>query len=118
MRRYWVVYILATLFIPNLVFADGLVIDCARDGSCNDVSDLLIQAITIADFLLGIAGSIALVMFVVGGFQYITAFSGADQAKKAKQTLLYSVLGLIIAFSAYMIVGFIMNSLGISSYFR
>lgn len=119
MKQLLYSFLLAVLIFPVEVFADdGVLIDCAKDGSCNDVGDLLIQAIKIADFLLGIAGSIALVMFVVGGMQIITAFGGAEQAKKGKQTLTYAVLGLVISFSAYLLVGFIMNSLGISSYFR
>lgn len=118
MKLFFYSLLLTVLTFPNTVFADGVLIDCAADGSCNDVGDLLTQAIKIADFLLGIAGSIALVMFVVGGMQFITAFGGAEQAKKGKQTLTYAVLGLVISFSGYLLVGFIMSSLGISSYFR
>lgn len=116
---------LAIVLVPTYVFADGLVIDCALerpDGTgssdyCNDVNDLVRQAIVIAEFILGLAGSIALLMFVYGGFVYLTAFGKADQAKKGQQVLVAAVIGLVIAFSAYLIVDFVVAGLGIDSSF-
>lgn len=55
-------------------------------------------------FLLALAGSIALIMLVVGGFMYL--FAGVDEhrAETGKDIVKYSVIGLIIIMSSYVIV--------------
>jgi hypothetical protein len=111
------------VLLPQTVAANGLIIDCAlerpgeTDNYCNDVNDLVFQAIRIAQFLLGITGSIALLMFVYGGFVYLTAFGKSEQAKKGQQVIAAAVIGLVIAFSAFLIVDFLVAGLGISRYF-
>jgi hypothetical protein len=57
----------------------------------------------------GIAGSIALVVFVIGGFQYI--LSGGEQAKvkSATQMLRNGAIGIILIFGAYFLTNTIMN---------
>jgi hypothetical protein len=111
---------------PVDVFAQssGLIVDCALErpdenaaGYCNDVNDLVLQVILIGRFLLGLAGSLALVMFIYGGFVFLTAMGKAEQAKKGTQVLSAAVIGLIITLSAYLIVDFLIASLGVGSYF-
>lgn len=53
---------------------------------------------------LGITGALALIMFVIGGFQWMTAAGNADRVKKGRDTLMWAVLGLIIIFSSYAIL--------------
>lgn len=121
----WCTLTCLMVFSPQGVFAGGgLVEPCAleRPGEpgaayCNDVNYLVLQLIRIAEFLLGIAGSIALVMFVYGGFVYLTAFGKSEQAKKGQQVLIAAVIGLVIVFSAFLIVDFVVKGLGVSSYF-
>ena len=112
---------LLSIFFPLVVFASGndtgLLIPCAATGDCDNINDLVLQAIVIAEFLIGIAGSIALVMFVYGGLQYITSFGSAEKKKKGQGVLVGAVVGLIITFSAFLLIQFVMNALGVSSYF-
>lgn len=56
------------------------------------------------------AAVIAVIVIIVAGFMYVT--SGGDAAKvvKAKNTILYAVIGLVIIILAFAITGFITGS--------
>ncbi|MEY4744114.1 MAG: hypothetical protein RL272_59 [Candidatus Parcubacteria bacterium] len=68
--------------------------------------------------ILGLLGSISLAMFVYGGMTWMLAQGNEEKIKKAKNTIVYAVFGLIIAFSAYEILRFFMNSLLRPAIFR
>ena len=57
--------------------------------------------------MVGIAGAVAVVFMVVGGFHYITSSGHPEKLDKAKKTLLYSGIGLAIVLAAYPIVDFV-----------
>jgi len=49
--------------------------------------------------ILGIVGSLALVMFIYGGFNIMTAAGTAEKVEKGKQILLWATIGLIVIFT-------------------
>ncbi|MBN1263420.1 MAG: hypothetical protein JW991_03605 [Candidatus Pacebacteria bacterium] len=51
-----------------------------------------------------LAGMGVLVMFVIGGFQYLTAGEDPKQAQKASGTLTYAVIGLAVILAAWLIL--------------
>jgi len=61
--------------------------------------------------LLGIVGALALLMFVWGGFRWMTAAGNTEQAAKAKKTLVWAALGLVAIFGSYAILSFVTNAL-------
>lgn len=61
--------------------------------------------------VLGILGSLALLMFIYGGFIWMTTAGNEEKIKKAKNTVVYAVLGLIICFASYGIVSFVLDSI-------
>lgn len=64
---------------------------------------------TIINVMLFIAGALAVIMIIYGGIRYITAHGDEKQVKVAKDTIVYSVTGLIIAILAYALVTFIFD---------
>lgn len=54
--------------------------------------------------LLGFSGVIALASFVWGGFLFLTSQGNADRVKKGKDTLIWAVIGLVVIFTAYILV--------------
>jgi len=62
------------------------------------------------NLLLYILGAIAVVMIIVGGIYYVVSGGDATATTKAKNTILYSVVGLIVALLAYAIVNFVISS--------
>ncbi len=77
---------------------------CTNKG---DSADELIA--TLVSTLLFIVGALAVVMIIVSGIFYVTSTGDAGRVAKAKNTLMYSVVGLIVAFLAYAIVFWVLD---------
>lgn len=60
---------------------------------------------------MGITGTLALIMFLIGGFQWMTAAGNPERIKKGRDTLMWAVLGLIVIFSSYAILRAILETL-------
>lgn len=58
----------------------------------------------IINLLMFVAGAIAVIVIIIGGIRYITSTGDAMRIKQAKDTILYGIVGLIIAILAYAIV--------------
>ena len=76
-------------------------------GSNQNLPDIIT---TIINVMLFIAAALAVIMIIYGGIRYITAHGDEKQVKVAKDTIVYSVAGLIIAILAYALVTFIFNT--------
>jgi ABC-type Na+ efflux pump permease subunit len=48
-------------------------------------------------------------MIVVGGIRYTTSNGNASQVKEAKDTILYAVVGLVVAIMSFSIVNFVLG---------
>jgi hypothetical protein len=91
---------------------------CALDGSCRSLNDLIQVGINLGDLIFSVIGSLAFVMFVYGGFMIILSMGNAERVKKGQQILVAAVIGMAIAFGAYILVDFILDSFGVASDFR
>ena len=60
---------------------------------------------------LGIIGSIALLMFVYGGFLMLISQGDAAKVKKGKDALVWAAAGLVVIFGSYIFVSYILTSL-------
>lgn len=63
----------------------------------------------LTDTLLFLLGTISVIMIIIGGIRYTTSNGDASQTKSAKDTIMYSVVGLVVALMAWGIVGFVIN---------
>ncbi len=57
----------------------------------------------------GVAGVVAVVIIVFGGIQYITSQGESGKVAKAKNTIMYAVIGLIIIILAAAITSFVIS---------
>lgn len=87
--------------------------ECAFNGSCDNVNDFLELAINVGKWLFSFIGGLAFVFFVYGGFTMILSFGSAEKFKKGQQILVAAVIGMIIAFGAYALVKFLLESIGV-----
>ena len=62
---------------------------------------------------LGIVGSLALVMFIYGGFTWMLAAGSSEKVQKGKDILIWATLGLVVIFSAYAIVKFVIEGIAV-----
>lgn len=59
---------------------------------------------------LGLAGVLFFVLFIYGGFMWMTARGNTTQAEKAKTILMNTIIGLVIVLTAYAVTRFIFTS--------
>ena len=91
--------------------------DCAQAGtiasdpdSCQS-SDLNNVVNTIINTVIFIIGMVAVVMVILGGISYATSQGDPGKVKKGKDTILYGIIGLVIAILAFAIVNFVLGAL-------
>ena len=65
---------------------------------------------TITNVLLFIVGAIAVIMIVIVGLRYVLSGGNSDQITAAKNTILYAIVGIIVALLAYAAVNFVLTS--------
>lgn len=66
----------------------------------------------ITSIALYVIGAISVIMLVWGGLRYILSGGDSKKITDAKNTILYAIVGLIIAFLSYAIIGFVLNAIG------
>ena len=64
----------------------------------------------ISSVLLFIVGAVAVIMIVIGGLRYVISGGDASQVQAAKNTILYALVGIIVAILAYAAVNFVISS--------
>ncbi len=86
-------------------------IDCAKgDDQSGELFGSTGVFNTITNVLLFIIGAISVIMLIIGGIRYTV--SGGDQTAitAAKNTILYAIVGLVIAILAFAVVNFVVSS--------
>lgn len=67
---------------------------------------------TAINTVIFIIGALSVVMIIIGGLRYV--LSGGDPAglKSAKETIIYSIVGLVVALLSFGIVSFVITRVG------
>ena len=66
-----------------------------------EISDLIL---IIATYAIDLAGIVAIIFIIYGGYQYITSAGNEENAHKGIKTLTFAIIGLLIVFASYAIV--------------
>ena len=66
----------------------------------------------LSNIILGIVGALSVIMLIWGGLRYIISGGDSKKITDAKNTILYAIIGLAIAFLSYAIIRFVLNALG------
>lgn len=80
---------------------------CSSTGKDN-VSNTARNLINLSLWAIGI---VAVIVIIISGYKFITANGEAAKVASARNTLLYSVIGLAVAMLAWAIISFIVNNL-------
>ena len=67
--------------------------------------------IRIIEALLGFVAIASLVTFVYAGFMFLISTGNAEKVKKAKDTIVYAILGIFLSIASYSILSFIFKIL-------
>lgn len=92
---------------PAQVACDGLSTTRANCGGGEAQLDTIVEGVV--NILLYVVGVAAVVMLIVGGLRYITSNGDAQAASSARNTVLYSIIGLIAAIIAYAVINWIIG---------
>ena len=65
---------------------------------------------TVTDVLLFLIGAVSVIVLIIGGFRYVLSNGDSNAVAGAKNTILYGVIGIIVALLAYAIVNFVVSS--------
>ena len=84
--------------------------DDLKNGDAN-TNDLMTTVNTIINIVIGVIGFVAVAMTIYGGVQYTTSAGDPGKVKKAKDTIMYGIVGLVVAILAFAIVNFLLSSL-------
>ncbi|MBR3135017.1 hypothetical protein IKG54_00415 [Candidatus Saccharibacteria bacterium] len=66
----------------------------------------------ITNTILYVVGVISVIMLIYGGLRYVVSGGDSKKVTDAKNTILYAIIGLIIAILSFAIVNFVLNSIG------
>jgi hypothetical protein len=80
-------------------------------GNDANAADLPALVQNIINVLLFVAGAVAVIMIILGAIRYITSNGDQANVKAAKETIMYSVIGLVVAILAFAIVNFVVSKL-------
>lgn len=64
---------------------------------------------TILNIVFGIVGGLSLLFVTIGGFRYVVSQGDPQAIGKAKNTIIYALVGLVIAIAAQAIVTFVIG---------
>lgn len=77
----------------------------SKTASVGDIVERIVR------ILLFIIGAVSVIMIIIGGIRYTISQGDAGNVKAAKDTILYAVVGLIVALLAYAIVNFVVDNI-------
>lgn len=100
----------ALFMLPDSAFAQTLSTDELKNPAGSGVTLINIVQ-TVINVLLSIIGVIAVVMLIIGGIRYTTSQGDEKAITGAKNTILYAIIGIVVAFAAFALVTFVINQL-------
>lgn len=80
-------------------------LECGNKGGPTVVKSISI----VTNTLLFAVGVIAVIMLIIGGIKYITSSGDPKGTQSAKDTIMFAVVGVVVALLAYAIVNFVLG---------
>lgn len=87
-------------------------VDCSRgEGTPTELfGDGSIFTIVV-NVLLFIIGAISVIMLIIGGIRYTISAGDGNSVTAAKNTILYAIIGLVVAFVAFAVVNWVLGAI-------
>ena len=87
-------------------------VNYANVNKVGDKKDSLIPAITnILNAVIGVLGLVCVVVMLIGGVNYMTSSGDTGKVQKAKDTILYGLIGLIVCVLSFALVNFVIANI-------
>lgn len=98
--RSFLVYLSSSLTVLAMSFAPAL-------ADAPDLTKVEGFAQSVIQVLLTLAGLLAVIFFVFGGITYISSSGNPERLDRAKNTIMFSAIGLAVAIGAFVLCGII-----------
>ena len=102
--------------VPTIAQASSSIDDACKGSAAGTVlcqnkgtDQLPTIAKNITNTLLYVLGAVSVIVIIIAGIMYTTSSGDAALITKAKNTLLYAVVGLVVAIMAYAIVNYVIG---------
>lgn len=82
---------------------------CAELNGTSGKAKINTTVQNVINILLYVLGIICVIMIIIGGIKYTTSNGDSSAINGAKNTILYAIVGLVVAMMAYAIVNFVLN---------
>ena len=88
------------------IIAEGKKVD-----TVNDDTDLVTAVSNIISAVIAVLGIVCVIVMIIGGINYMTSSGDSGKVKKAKDTILYGLIGLVVCVLAFAIVNFVIGNI-------
>ncbi|OGL32235.1 hypothetical protein A3F64_01530 [Candidatus Saccharibacteria bacterium RIFCSPHIGHO2_12_FULL_42_8] len=86
-------------------------VDDLSDGHVDGTNKIKSTIRDVINIMLFLIGMIAVLMIVIAGFRFVTSNGDSNTVSSAKNTIIYAVIGIVVAVMAYAIVNFILDNI-------
>ena len=103
---------LASTMIAGKSFAQKAIQNGVNQITPNGTSTTNLQTYvqTIINVLLSLIGVVAVIMLIYGGFRYVLSGGNEKSTKDARDTILFAIIGIVVAVLAFAIVNFVLGA--------
>lgn len=106
MKRLTIIYAIGLAWLmPALAHAQVALTNPLGESDPRILVGRLIRA------ALSVSGTVALVMFLYGGIVWLTSMGNSELVAKGKKVLIWSILGIVVITSAYVITNAVFGAL-------
>ena len=112
-RNIIATFLLVCSFVAAPVPVYAIETGCSLNSNsepCKASTDLVGGILkNVINVMLYLAGTIAVIMVVIGGIRYITSDGDSSKANQAKNTIIYAVVGIVVSLMSFAIVNFVIG---------
>lgn len=98
-------------FVPLVAHADATVQDAVNSVQPPSAAtgNLTTNITNIINVMLLLIGIVAVIMLIIGGFRYVLSNGNEKAITGAKDTILYAIIGIVVALLSFAIVNFVLS---------
>ena len=81
----------------------------ATSAGTSTPTDANVVIKNVTNIMFFIIGAVSVIMLIYGGIRYTTSGGNANSVTATKNTIMYSIIGLVVAILAFAVVQFVVN---------